>query len=195
MKLYATPLSHFSRKVRILLDLYEAPYELINIGNVVSSDAELFANNPLMKVPILVDGKEWIIESDHIAKYVVQKFDSSDRYNVRTENITDLNVRAVLNGIMNEEVKVILARRSGLATEHTSFFDKALKAIHGGFQWLEDNHHVFHLNTVTYKEIHLVCLWDHIAHYNLVPLPFPRLQDVVTAASVDKRIKLSAPTA
>ena len=74
MKLYATPLSHFSRKVRVLMDLYSLPYDLIDIGNVASSDVRDFGNNPMMKVPTLVDDDCWIIESDHIAQYLVEKY-------------------------------------------------------------------------------------------------------------------------
>src|SRR5688572_12182471 len=113
MKLYATPLSHFTRKARLLMDLYSVPYAFIDIGGVTGVDASVYAGNPVMKVPTLVDGDTWLIESDHIAGYVVQKADPADRYQVFTRDTFDLNARAVMNGAMTEEVKVILGRRTG----------------------------------------------------------------------------------
>ena len=37
LKLYTTPLSHFARKARLLLDLYQIPYEAVDAGSVVAS--------------------------------------------------------------------------------------------------------------------------------------------------------------
>lgn len=179
MKLYATPLSHFSRKARILLDLYGVPYEFVDVGNVAEGDQAKFADNPLMKVPVLVDDGEWVIESDHVAGYIVSKVDPSDRYRVHTRNLADLNVRAVLNGIMSEEVKVILARRTGVPTGDYSFFDDALESIRNGFSWLEDRAATFDPSRPTYREFHLVCAWQHIEYYDLVPLPRARLRAIV----------------
>lgn len=126
MKLYFTPRSHFARKVRILLELYAIDYEQVDIGNVADSDKKNFNDNPLMKVPVLLDGEQSIIDSDNIAQYIVKKYDKSDRYEVFTESIFDLNARAILNGIMSEEVKVILAERTYVPIEQYPFFDKAL---------------------------------------------------------------------
>ena len=72
IKLFGTPLSHFSRKVRILMDLYSISYDFVDVGNVAEVDKSVFGNNPLMKVPVLVDENEWVLNSDHIATYVVR---------------------------------------------------------------------------------------------------------------------------
>src|SRR4051794_10990584 len=108
MQLLATRLSHYSRKLRILLDHYGLAYELVDVGNVASPDLGQFDGNPLMKVPVLRDQGRWLIESDHIAAYLARTYDPSDRYEVLTTDLATLNARAVLNGIMAEEVKVIL---------------------------------------------------------------------------------------
>lgn len=193
MKLYATPLSHFSRKVRILLDLYKIPYEFTDIGNVASSDTVAFASNPLMKVPVLLDGEAWLIESDHIASYLVNKTDSEDRYSVLTKDISQLNMRALMNGIMTEEVKILLARRTGVPTDQYPFFDKALKSIKDGFSWLEQNHSRFNSANPKYLDFHLVCLWDHIAYYDLVPLNYSRLSEHVSRVSENPIVMQTAP--
>ena len=194
MQLFATPLSHFSRKVRILLDLYSLPYEFVDAGNVAEIKIEKFAGNPLMKVPALIDGENWIIESDHIAQYVVQTYDPDDRFEVKTKNIFDLNARAMINGIMSEEVKLILAKRTGLPVEQYTFFDKSLQAINSGLHWLEENHGQFNAVSPKYRDLHLVCLWDHLEYYTMVDLGlYPHLRDIVLRISGQAVVQQSAP--
>ena len=137
MKLYATPLSHFSRKVRILLDLYHAPYELIDVGNLTDGGMEKFGNNPLSRVPVLIDGSVWLTESDTIGGFIVDKYDAEDKYQVRSRVYADLNTRAILSGIMAEEVTLLIAQRTSIPTESYRFFDDALDAIRNGLRWLE----------------------------------------------------------
>ncbi len=105
-----------------------------------------------MKVPVLVDGNQWLIESDHIARYIVGKFDPLDRYRVNTRDIQHLNARAVLNGIMSEEVKVILSRRTGVPTEQYRFYDDALEAIQNGLDWLDASAAIFDADRPGYLE-------------------------------------------
>lgn len=193
MKLYATPLSHFSRKVRILLDLYSLPYEFIDVGNVAEGPREKFAGNPLSSVPVLVDGDDWVIDSDQIAEYLVTRFDSSDRYRVVSRSLFDRNVRSVLNGIMSDEVTVILARRTGVPTEQYSYFSDALEAIGDGLSWLEARAADFSPDRPGYREFHLVCAWEHISHYDLVPLAFPKLKSIVTRVLEAEKVRQTSP--
>ena len=195
VQLYMTPLSHFSRKVRVLLDLYALPYEAIDVGNVAGAEPGAFKDNPLMKVPVLVDGEAWILDSDHIARYLVRKADPSDRYGVCTEALFDLNARAVMNGVMSEEVKLILARRTGVPVEAYAFFAKAVRSIEHGLRWPEAHAARFEADGLTYREIHLVCLWEHLAHYKIVPLHYERLAEVVARVSRSAIVARSSPRA
>ena len=189
LKLVATPLSHFGRKVRILLDAYQLPYVFEDIGNVAFTKTPSEAGgNPLMKVPVLHidEGKDSLIESDHIASYLVDRFDPKDQFSVLSRSIEEFNIRAVLNGVMNEEVKLIVAGRHQVPVAQFSFFQKSRDAIGNGLYWLEDHHHLFFDVTKLhplYRDFHLVCLWEHLAYYgNIVDLkPFPRLADKVQA--------------
>lgn len=192
MKLYATPLSHFSRKVRILLDLHSVPYEFIDVGNVAEGSLETFIGNPLLKVPVLDDQGTWLIESDHIAEYVTDKFDSKDSFKVRAKDVQALNTRAVLNGIMSEEVKIILAKRTGVPTGDYVFFDNAFEAIHNGLQWLESNGN-FDRESPGYKEFHLTCVFEHLAYYDLLPLNFRTLRSTVDAVLKNPKVKQTSP--
>ncbi|WP_395373869.1 glutathione S-transferase family protein [Marinicella sp. W31] len=193
MKLYATPLSHFARKVRVLMDLYAIPYEMIHVGNVAEINMDKLGDNPLMQVPVLLDGQTWLIDSDHIAEYIVKKFDPDDRYNVLISEPFDLNARAIMNGIMDNEVKIVLAQRTELPTEKYAYFDKARQSINNALLWLEQNSHQFSPATPGYREIHLVCLWQHLEYYNMVPLNYPHLGKLVQQIAELPQLIESAP--
>jgi glutathione S-transferase len=193
MKLYTSALSHFARKIKILLDLYSVPYEIIDVGNVAEGALDKFANNPLARVPVLVDGETWMIDSDHIAQYVVRRHDPKDRYEVLSHDITDLNIRAVLNGIMSEEVTLIIARRLSVPTEQYSFFDDALDAMKNGLAWLEANADRFDPDHPKYKEFHLVSAWEHLCYYDIFPMNYERLKEIVTKISENPLIRKSSP--
>ncbi len=185
MRLFATPLSHFSRKVRLLLDHLEVECEIVDVGNVADAEPAMFAGNPLMSVPVLQDGDVQLIESDLIAAHLARKFDPEDRYGVLTDDPDALNMRSVMNGVMASEVRLILAERTGLDTTASPYFDKARHVIEAGLAWLEERAAFFTPNTPRYREFHLASLWDHLAYYETVPMSYPLLAD--TAATLGAR--------
>ncbi|MCB9650959.1 MAG: glutathione S-transferase family protein [Deltaproteobacteria bacterium] len=193
MKLYYTPRSHFSRKVRILLDAWSVPALLLDVGNVAERSSEVFGSNPLMRVPTWVDGATWIIDSDHIARYLTPRYDPEDAFGVLTDDVSLLNLRAVMNGVMASEVELILARRTGIDTDAYPRFDKIRSAITQGLDWLEANAVLFP-ERPSYAGFHLTCLWDHLVLYDLVALDHPRLRAIAARMSCLPFVAMSAPT-
>ena len=175
MKLYYTPRSHFTRKVRILLGALDIACELVDAGNAADHDPALFGPNPLMKVPTLLDGERIVFESDHIAGYLAREHDPSDRFGVLTSDVDALNARAVMNGVMSAEAELILAARTGIDIQAHRRFDKMRESIRLGLKWLDARSALFPDDPV-YLNFHLVSMWDHLVFYGLVPLDYPRLQ-------------------
>jgi glutathione S-transferase len=168
-QLYGTPLSHFTRKLRILFAELGVPFDFVRTPGVLASDAAAYGDNPLMRVPTLVDGADTLIESDHIARYLVGKHDPADRLGVRRERVRDLNRLAVTGGIMDNEVVLILAKRGGLADlESVTYFQKLRGAIDTGLAWL-DEHTPAEGADFDYGDIAAICMWQHLQHYGLVP--------------------------
>ncbi len=191
MKLYYTPRSHFSRKVRLLLDGWGATAELIDVGNV--ADATSFADNPMMKVPVLVDDSTVVFDSDHIAAHLTRRLDPDDRFGVLTQDVDALNARAVMNGVMAAEVEIILAQRTGLKTEGLPRFAKLERSMREGIGWLEANAAIIPLQP-SYLGFHLVALWDHVQLYGVLgDLEAPALQERVQRLSAHAFIKASGP--
>ncbi|CAM2011555.1 glutathione S-transferase family protein [Acanthopleuribacter pedis] len=195
MKLFATPKSHFSRKIRLLLDHWEQPYQLIDVGNVATADPTQFHHNPAMQVPVLEDDGVVLLESDHIASYLTRKLDPADRFGVNTQQPDILNARAVMNNIMANEVKLILAARTGLDPKPHAYFQKAEQGIRHGLRWLEDHISLFQATQPSYADFHLICMWDHLDLYETVTLPYPQLRDIVAKRSQSAVIRASHPLA
>ena len=175
MKLYATPLSHFSRKIRILLAELGIPFEWIRTPGVMDATLATYGDNPLLRIPTLVDGDHTLIESDHIARYIVAKFDPRDWFGVTSVEVDALNRLAVTNGVMANEVTILLAKRGGLDITGAVYFDKLASAIEQGLGWLDTR--LAPDAPFDYRDIALICMWQHVEHYGLVAAleRFPRI--------------------
>lgn len=194
MKLYSTPLSHFSRKVRAVADFYELDIEYVDVGNVADAGKEKYAGNPLMGVPVLTGDELWLVDSDNIISFLVRKYDSLDRLKVQSTRIEDLNIRAILNGLMASEVRLILGKRTGIPIDEFQFFDKAKQSIIESLRWLEARADVFDADNISINEIHLVCAFEHLKYYEFVDLSeFSRLSALTDATGSRAFIAKSSP--
>src|SRR5579872_1118000 len=108
-RLLGTPASHFTRKLRILLAELEVDFEFVRTSSFFATETSAYGGHPLLRVPVLqIDGVS-LVESDHIARYVVSKFDPADRFGVLSTHPDELNALAVANGIMANAVVLIMA--------------------------------------------------------------------------------------
>lgn len=168
-QLYGTPLSHFTRKIRILLHELGVPFDFVRTPSLLEASTPSYGANPLMRIPTLVAGGTTVIESDHIARYIVETYDPVDRFSVRTPSVAAMNRLAVLNGIMGHEVTLILARRGGLEDlDSVAYFRKLFHSIASGLAWL-DRELDPDAGDFDYVDIATICMWDHAVHYQLVP--------------------------
>lgn len=71
--LYDNPFSPFARKVRMVLEFKEAPFQSIDALAVHERD-RLLAVNPRGEVPVLVDGEVTVVNSADIAAYLEDRF-------------------------------------------------------------------------------------------------------------------------
>lgn len=169
MQLIGTPLSHFTRKIRILLAELGVPFTFVRPPGVLASAPATYGGNPLMRVPTLIDGDATVFESDHIARYLVARHDPADRLGVRSDKVADLNRLALINGVMANEVTVILAKRAGLAdVDSVAYFRKLGSAIDLALDDLDRDLDV-DAPSFDYRDAALACMWQHLLHYQLRP--------------------------
>jgi glutathione S-transferase len=167
-ELYGTPLSHFTRKIRVLLAELGVDFDFVRTPGVLAVSAGQYGDNPLLRVPTLVHAGDTVFESDHIARYVARTFDPEDRLGVLRERVLDANRLAVVNGIMDNEVVLILAKRGGLTDlDSVAYFRKLATAIDSSLAWL-DAHTEPDDPEFAYGDIATICMWQHLTHYKTV---------------------------
>ncbi len=195
LRLFGTPLSHFTRKVRIVLAELGVEFEYVRTSSVLAPTSAGYGDNPLLRIPTLVHGGETIIDSDHIARYLVARYDPADRLRVNSLEVESLNRLAVVTGIMNNEVVLLLAKRAGLADlEAVAYFRKLRSAIDGSLDWLERRLDPG-ATDFGYADVALVCMWQHLLHYGLVAEPerYATLTAVVNRAMERPSVATTTP--
>jgi glutathione S-transferase len=169
LTLHGTPLSHFTRKVRIVLAELGVPFELAWTPGLLGVGAEVYAEHPLLRVPTLVHDDITLIESDHIARWLVGRYDPGDRLRVRTEDPADLNRLAVANGIMANEVTLLLVQRGGFGDlDGVAYFRKLATAIERGLAWLDARTDPDEPD-FDYVDVATICVWQHVVHWKMAP--------------------------
>jgi glutathione S-transferase len=196
-QLHGTPLSHFTRKIRILLAELEVPFDFVRPTSILGTETATYGDNPLMRVPTLVHDGATVIESDHIARYLVGRYDPEDRFGVRRDDVRDLNRLAVLNGIMANEVVVILAKRGGLADVNgVAYFRKLLVAIDTALAWL-DGEIDPDRERFDYVDMATIAMWEHAVHYQLAQglERYPRIAARVARFAARPSVATTTPEA
>ena len=177
MKLYGTYPSHFTRKVRILLQELQIPYEFIVITALMDVGAEKFAGNPLHQFPVLEDGAKKLIESDIICEYLIENYGKNSAIKTFLPNeenkYADLKRLAIINGVMSSGVKLIRGKRSEIANlEQYPFFRQEKAAALAGLEWLnKDLGHCdsYYLGRLTMLDISLQCLCEWVVFREIIP--------------------------
>ncbi|HMR74839.1 MAG TPA: glutathione S-transferase family protein [Polyangiaceae bacterium] len=182
MQLFGTPRSHYTRVVRVLSLELSLDIEFRDTGN--PGEAQPFGGNPLMKVPVLHDGDVVVWESDHICRYLVERA-GSDPLGVARSDWAWRNAVAVAQGVMASEVTLVLAARSGLATEG-AFFDKARATLRRGLAWFDER--AADLQALDYRTVYMVAMWDHLILYNSVKISdTPQLAELAAALNAQHK--------
>ena len=168
--LYLTPLSHFSRKVRIVLKELDLACEESFVPDLLSSEPADFGGNPILRVPVLRDGATWVIESDQIVRYLLETYSKDDdRLSFRSMDAAQRNALSIISAIMGAEVELVLSRRSGLVAEAAGlYFQRYREVIAHGLAWLESNAAAIWPDAeFSYLDIALICMWEHLGHNRL----------------------------
>jgi len=173
-RLYGTPRSHFTRIVRITCHELGLEVDSVDVGNVLT--AESFGGNPLMQVPVLVDGEHTVWDSYNICRYVVER-EGRDPLGMESLDWERRNLVSIIQGVMNAEVRLILAERSGMETTGP-LFDKARETLRRGLSWIDER--IESEAGLTYPAVCAVAMWDHLLFYrNAERAEAPQLARVV----------------
>ncbi len=174
MKLYGTPPSHFTRKVRVVLQELALPFQFLVLDRLLETGEENFAQNPLHQFPVLVDGDRNLIESDLICEYLLQEYGvkNPDLCFFPTGDLWQHKKRlAIINGGMAAGVKLIRAKRSELSWD-CPFFRQEQAALNASLRWLDKdlgNKNEYTQGQFSLLEISLLCFLEWALFREMIP--------------------------
>jgi len=96
---------------------------------------------------------------------------------------------------MANEVKLVLAQRTGINIKNKVFFEKAKTAIDNSLNWLESRTLLFSATEPTYLDFHLISAWDHLKYFDTVELNYPSLESIVMELNQQPKCVQTAPLA
>lgn len=175
--------SHYTRVVRIMAEELSVPYRFAPIHDLLSADADTFADNPALKLPILRNGEDTVFGSRNICRVLWRNSNGQRRvfWPEQAESAVLMNAHELLAHAMSAQVDVILheivEKRS---PDRRSI--KRRKSLGNCLAWL-DRHLDEALEQLPERdlslfEVELFCLLAHLPFRNPTNLDeMPRLQD------------------
>jgi glutathione S-transferase len=117
VKLYGSKPSPYVRRLRLLMANMD--YEFVEV-DVYSPDdrAMLLAYNPTLKIPMLLDGDQVVLDSGIIYQYLVQ------RQNADAINVSQQNVLSAIDAANDSFVNLFLLQKSGIENMPDKLFFK-----------------------------------------------------------------------
>lgn len=145
-----------------------------------------------MRVPVLVHGERTLWESDNICRYLVEQH-GRDPLGVTSLDWSARNTLAVIHGVMDAEVRLILAERAGMDPRGGPF-EKARGTVDRGLAWL-DREVPSPGPELDYVRTCLVAMWDHLLLYgNAGRQDAPRVAAVADALAARPSVAATCPS-
>jgi glutathione S-transferase len=164
--------SHFTRTARMFALELGVPHAFQPVFDLTSLDRAVYADNPALKVPILVDEHGPLFGTENICRELVRRSDQAAAVVLRG----DVRDRAVSNAeelalhVMSSEVSLIMAKLAGEPPP-----PKVVRSIENSLGFLDD--HIDAVlaalpadRTLSFVEVTLFCVVTH--------LPFRQVMDV-----------------
>lgn len=173
--------SHYTRIARMFaLDL-GVPHTFRAVLDITAMDASAFADNPALKVPILVDERGPLFGTENICREIVRRSARASDVVLRgdvTERIV-ANAEELTLHTMSSGVSIIMSRM----TSGASAPPKLLRSVENSLRWLDENVEgvVASLpasRALSFVEVALYCCVTHLTFREVADVtPWKRLRD------------------
>jgi glutathione S-transferase len=175
--------SHFTRTVRIFALELGVPHAFQPVFDLTALDAETYAGNPALKVPVLVTGDGPLFGTDNICRELVRRSGRGAEVVLRGA-VADrrvANAEELVLHAMSTEVSLIVAQLAGDARLAPAKLDRSLD---GSLRYLDD-----HLDealaalpaprVLSFLEVAVFCLVTHLPFRKIRPVDdHPRLVEL-----------------
>lgn len=140
LKIIGSRTSPFVRTVRATCIELDLDIEFIDIGSFPEMSEEhkqlIHKNNPLMKIPVLIDEGQNVIDSRVIISYLRNKYEAQPVFeNSFDSDIQEQNVLSVIYGIMDAGILRFIM--DGLDMER-GYMARSFQRIESGLKYLEE---------------------------------------------------------
>jgi glutathione S-transferase len=143
LKIIGSLTSPFVRIARVVCEELGLGYEMeltaFYAKNAPETEALIKNANPLMKVPVLIDGEVSVIDSRVIASYLLQRRGAGKELAKRFPfSIEDENLLTTIYGLLDSGVLWFIMKNTqpGIRTDEGNMA-RQIERIHSGFAWLE----------------------------------------------------------
>ena len=180
--------SHFTRVARIVAHELGVPIELSHVPDLTSLEPSGYAGHPGLKIPALVRGDEVLFGAENVCRRLSELAYGRAPKILWPEGVTSTigrNAQELVLHAMSAEVTLVLAPGLGKVATHNPFVVKVTRGLSASLAWLDQ-----HLDAVlgalppgelSFLEVSLFCLVEHVAFRRTVPLDgFPQLAAFVS---------------
>jgi glutathione S-transferase len=139
VKIIGSRTSPFVRIIRVLCAELNIEYQLDEIPpfpKMVREDIDhIKQNNPLMKVPVLIDGTQTILDSRIIASYLLQKSSPSHPHLNFPFNLDEENKISVIYGVLDSGILRFIMTQEKIDL-NTGYMKKSYERMDAGLSFL-----------------------------------------------------------
>jgi glutathione S-transferase len=166
--------SHYTRVTIMFAYELDVPFEFVPIYDLTQIGPDVYGGNPALKLPILRIADTVLFGTRNICRALAER--AAARRIVWPETLNDAlsrNAQELLDHCMSAQVQLIIGHMVSKLPTDNVYFAKARAGYEGALHWLDQ--HVdsvlreFPERDLSYFEIALYCLIEHLRFRNTVP--------------------------
>lgn len=142
LKIIGSLTSPFVRSVRIACEELKLNYEMevttFFAKNTPEQESFIRNHNPLMRVPVLIDGNNTIIDSRIIINYLLKQYGNGNNFSSRPPlNIREENIITTTYGLIDSGVlRFILQNTQANINMSEGYAARSLERMYSALEWL-----------------------------------------------------------
>ncbi|HEX4049755.1 MAG TPA: glutathione S-transferase N-terminal domain-containing protein [Steroidobacteraceae bacterium] len=182
IQIFGRSSSLFTRMPLIFAEELSVPYQLVPIYDMTALEAEAYAGNPALKLPILRTNGIAIFGAQNICRALADRTPSTKRI-VWPETLRDdlsRNAQELVWHCMATQVQIVFGTMVNKLPGDNLYFVKARESFAGSLRWLDANLSnalkSLPLRDMSLFEVSLHCLIEHLTFRGTLSVePYPSL--------------------
>jgi glutathione S-transferase len=161
--------SHFTRLPRIFAEELRVPYDLVPVYDMTALGAEVFADNPALKIPVLRDNGKVLFGALTICRAIAERAEAPGRIVWPEALVDDLsrNAQELVWHCMATQVQIVMGTAVNKLPADNPYFAKAQASLQASLRWLDANLGaalgLLPPRDLSVFEVSLHCLVEHLA--------------------------------